>query len=263
MVRDVLERPSGRGGGTLCVEADASVTEMAEAIPAGVAEYSQPLDAPYAGALTRAVRHAVDTFIDRVADPDTALTAIVTEFRGLGSADASTSAAPPPGVLIDWSRREPCVLIPDPDGPGRLARIERAPLGWDAVLGPVVPLARAATSLRWARLALGLAIPTAASSLRSRCGRGICSAGQGPDTFPLPRPPTGPASNNVDSIPWRRGHLNPVLEQPILTLDRICWCVPIRPARMDRGLDDKRPPAGEGHSYPARPAGRGRTGPAR
>ncbi len=39
---------------------------------------------------------------------------------------------------------------------GRPARIERALRGWEAVLGPVVPLARAATSLRWARLALCL-----------------------------------------------------------------------------------------------------------
>jgi len=91
------------------------------------------------------------------------------------AADASTSPALPPGALIDWSRREPCVLIADHDGPGGLARIERAPLG----------------------------------------------AGQGPDRFPLPRPPPGPASSNMDSIPWRRGHLNPVLEQPILTLDRL------------------------------------------
>jgi hypothetical protein len=74
------------------------------------------------------------------------------------AADASTSPALPPGALIDWSRREPCMLIPDPDGPGRLARIERALLGWEAVLGPVVPLARAATSLRWALLAVGLAV---------------------------------------------------------------------------------------------------------
>jgi hypothetical protein len=125
--------------GTLRLEADASVTEMAEAIQAEVAEYSQPLDGAYAGALTRAVRHAADTFI----------------------------AA------------------------------------------------------------------------------------------------TGPAPDNMDSIPWRRGHLNPHLEQPILTLDRLCWCVSIRPARADRGLDDKRPPAREGHSFPSRPAGRGRAGRAR
>ena len=94
-MRDVLELAEATDvwrvlpaevAGTLRVEADASVTEMAEAIQAEVTEYSQPLDAAYAGALTRAVRHAVDTFIDRAADPDTSMTAIVTEFRGLGFA---------------------------------------------------------------------------------------------------------------------------------------------------------------------------------
>ena len=45
----------------------------------------------------------------------------------------------PPGALIDWGRREPCVLVPDPDGPGRLSRIEQAMLGWEAAMGPVVP----------------------------------------------------------------------------------------------------------------------------
>ncbi|MGO9781912.1 MAG: hypothetical protein ACLPKE_13690 [Streptosporangiaceae bacterium] len=50
-------------------------------------------------------------------------------------ADVGTSPALPPGALIDWSRRAPSVLIPDPDGPGRPARIERALLSWEAVLG--------------------------------------------------------------------------------------------------------------------------------
>ena len=71
--------------------------------------------------------------------------------------DAAAVPALPPGALIDWGRREPCVLVPDPDGPGRLPRIEQAMLGWEAAMGPVVPLARANMSLRWARAALGLA----------------------------------------------------------------------------------------------------------
>jgi DNA-binding CsgD family transcriptional regulator len=52
----------------------------------------------------------------------------------------------------------PCVLIPDPDGPGRVARLVHALRGWDPALGPVVPLPRVGMSLRWARMALG---PTA------------------------------------------------------------------------------------------------------
>ena len=33
----------------------------------------------------------------------------------------------PPGVLADGTRPDPCLLVPDPDGPGRPAAIDRAP----------------------------------------------------------------------------------------------------------------------------------------
>jgi hypothetical protein len=73
--------------------------------------------------------------------------------------DAPVLPAPalPDDVLLDWSRREPCLLIPDPDGQGRMTAAGRALAGWAAAVGPAVPLARAATSLRWARRALDLA----------------------------------------------------------------------------------------------------------
>jgi PucR-like helix-turn-helix protein len=67
----------------------------------------------------------------------------------------------PPGVLADWTVSDPLLLIPDPDGPGRPAALDRALLGRalggrSAVIGPSVPLARAAQSLRWARHARAL-----------------------------------------------------------------------------------------------------------
>jgi DNA-binding PucR family transcriptional regulator len=63
----------------------------------------------------------------------------------------------PPGVLADWTAADPCLLVPDPDGPGRQAALDRALRGHPAVVGPSVPLARAAQSLRWARQARTLA----------------------------------------------------------------------------------------------------------
>ena len=63
----------------------------------------------------------------------------------------------PPDVLIDVARQDPCVLVPDPGGPGRAEVIERGLRGWTGALGPAVPIARAASSLRWARQMLALA----------------------------------------------------------------------------------------------------------
>jgi hypothetical protein len=63
----------------------------------------------------------------------------------------------PAEVLVDMTRRDPCLLVPDPDGPGRAQLIERGLRGWAAAIGPAVPLAKASNSLRWARQALALA----------------------------------------------------------------------------------------------------------
>jgi hypothetical protein len=77
----------------------------------------------------------------------------------------------PPDVLVGLAGREPCLLMPDPDGPGRRRLLEEglrtwpvtaqpagaAAGGWLAAVGPAVPLASASASLRWARRALALA----------------------------------------------------------------------------------------------------------
>ncbi len=73
----------------------------------------------------------------------------------------------PPDVIMDTSRDDPCLLVPDPDGPGRAQMIERGLRGWTGAIGPAVPLARASRSLRWARQALALAqrgIPSPAAA---------------------------------------------------------------------------------------------------
>ncbi len=77
----------------------------------------------------------------------------------------------PADVLVGLTRREPCLLIPDPDGPGRRRLLEAGLRSWLtagraggeaapgclAAVGPAVPLAHANRSLRWARRALTLA----------------------------------------------------------------------------------------------------------
>jgi hypothetical protein len=49
------------------------------------------------------------------------------------------------------------LVVPDPDGPGRPAAVDRAVAGEPAALGPTVVPAEAPRSLRWARLTLSLA----------------------------------------------------------------------------------------------------------
>ncbi|GAA3256413.1 helix-turn-helix domain-containing protein [Nonomuraea helvata] len=64
--------------------------------------------------------------------------------------------APAPDVLLGLDRPVPCLLAPDPNGPGRARLLDHALRGRRAAIGPAVPLAAAATSLRWAGEALEL-----------------------------------------------------------------------------------------------------------
>jgi hypothetical protein len=63
----------------------------------------------------------------------------------------------PPDVLLGLHLAEPCLVVPDPEGPGRARMLERHLHGWTAAIGPAVAPAEAATSLRPAREALELA----------------------------------------------------------------------------------------------------------
>ncbi|MHC3468051.1 PucR family transcriptional regulator [Streptomyces sp. 7R007] len=62
------------------------------------------------------------------------------------------------GALVDMESRPPRMLVPDPDGSGRFGdrAFALALRGRPAAIGPTVPLAEAAQSLRWAARALGL-----------------------------------------------------------------------------------------------------------
>ncbi|QYC45309.1 Purine catabolism regulatory protein [Nonomuraea coxensis DSM 45129] len=80
---------------------------------------------------------------------------------GSGPAQARRGAAYrmpalPPDVLAGLERTTPCLLVPDPSGPGQAQMLEHGLRGYWGAIGPAVPLAAAATSLRWAREALEL-----------------------------------------------------------------------------------------------------------
>ncbi|MFF8767639.1 PucR family transcriptional regulator [Nocardiopsis dassonvillei] len=87
--------------------------------------------------------------------PSTVAQAVV----GGPSADALSASAGafshlsalPSDVLVGLDRVEPCAVVPDPEGPGRLRSLERSLRGSYAVLGPSVPLDRAPLSLARAR----------------------------------------------------------------------------------------------------------------
>lgn len=68
-------------------------------------------------------------------------------------------AVPPavgPEVLLDMEREQPIMVVPDPDSAGRSERLRRTVSGWNGAIGPPVPLAEAAKSLRWAKSAVSL-----------------------------------------------------------------------------------------------------------
>ncbi|MFJ8532136.1 PucR family transcriptional regulator [Streptomyces sp. NPDC093591] len=77
-----------------------------------------------------------------------------------GAPDRREEDRPPAssGALVDMESRPPRMLVPVPDGSGRWAGhgFELALRGRPAAIGPTVPLAEAAQSLRWATRALGL-----------------------------------------------------------------------------------------------------------
>jgi hypothetical protein len=92
-------------------ECPASVADIRTAIQNEIAEYARPLDPAYVHALGRAVEHAVRTFIERVAEPGTVMTAILTDFRAIGAAEAREGRGLEPlqaalrlGARVGWRR---------------------------------------------------------------------------------------------------------------------------------------------------------------
>jgi DNA-binding CsgD family transcriptional regulator len=85
--------------------------------------------------------------------PQTVACVAVTEPRHGGH---RLEPAVGPDVLMDLDHPDPCLLVPDPDAPGRHDMLAQALRDSRFAIGPSVPLADAALSLRLAAQALSL-----------------------------------------------------------------------------------------------------------
>ncbi|MGW9554631.1 PucR family transcriptional regulator [Nocardiopsis sp. NPDC055551] len=72
--------------------------------------------------------------------------------------DGKEAAPPtlPSDVLHDFHRADPCLVLPDPEGPGRMRTLERLLRGRHAAAGPAVDVTETALSLNHARETLQL-----------------------------------------------------------------------------------------------------------
>ncbi|MGI5165510.1 PucR family transcriptional regulator [Spirillospora sp. CA-253888] len=84
------------------------------------------------------------------------LAVIVLQPRPGNGGEGPTGLAP--DLLTGLSHGRPCLVVPDPDGPGQADRLAGTLAGWTGAVGPSVPPGQAGTSLQWARRALDLII---------------------------------------------------------------------------------------------------------
>lgn len=228
--------------------------ELAAASSAGYAEARAEL----AGETGQLRRRLLDLLTASSAAPPAAAIASLAQAAGwplprrvaavaLTPVAARTPGLLPSDVLADLTRRDPCLLIPDPDGPGRrrqlaatlhawLAAGGRAaagpvladtvpagqpPAGPLAAVGPAVPLSAASGSLRWAGQALALA------------RRGLVRAAA--DT-----PGTAPGAAGPAGLVWCEDHLPTLVLladadlAATLSREALAPLRPLSPAQADR-----------------------------
>lgn len=140
--------------------------EYLNQLAAIVAEGHADAAARAAGALRDHRRHLLDLLLNgaspaelkeaaREADWPLPRTLAAVAMREHGP-DARHPALPP-DVLPGLHLGEPCLIVPDPEGPGRARMLERQLHGWTAAIGPAVGAGDVGTSLRLARETLALA----------------------------------------------------------------------------------------------------------
>ena len=148
----------------LCALADAIFAYIDELAADSVEGFAQAQQAA-AGERERRRRRVLTALLAETFDRD-ALRAAAAD-AGWALPGSLALLACEPGHLDKITRRAPidalagtfrdlgCIVVPDPDGPGRRAELERACAGLPAALGPTQPLERARAS--WARARSGLA----------------------------------------------------------------------------------------------------------
>jgi len=222
--------------------------ELGASCSAGYAEARAEL----AGETSQLRRHLLELLTSSPAPPVAALASLAQAAGwplprrvaavALTPLGGSNSGPLPPDVLADLTRRDPCLLVADPDGPGRRRQLAswlrgwlttqqpsdllaRGPLGGAplargplAAIGPAVPLSGASGSLRWAIQALALA------------RRGLVRAGN----------ETGSGTDAPAGVIWCDDHLPTLVLladtdlAATLSRDALAPLRPLRPEQADR-----------------------------
>jgi len=215
--------------------------ELGASCSAGYAEARAEL----AGETSQLRRHLLEMLTSSPAPPATALASLAQAAGwllprrvaavALTPLAGGTPGPLPPDVLADLTRRDPCMLIADPDGPGRRRQLATSLRAWLttqqspgllAAVGPPVPLSGASGSLRWATQALALA------------RRGLVRAGSGTDSRAESETDSGTAA--AAGIIWCEDHLPTLILladtdlAATLSREALAPLRPLRPEQADR-----------------------------
>ncbi|MEO3788312.1 helix-turn-helix domain-containing protein [Actinocorallia sp. B10E7] len=163
--RDASLDLPGEVVGQITASVLAYIDRLAEAVAAGHAEASAREVGEYQGRRRRLLELLIagpEPDLKEIRDlaakaewtlPQTIAVVAVRERADL----TARRPALPSEVLVGLHLSEPCLIVPDPEGPGRRRMLEHGLREWTAVVGPTVPPTSATRSLDWARRGLDLA----------------------------------------------------------------------------------------------------------
>ncbi|MFK8912275.1 PucR family transcriptional regulator, partial [Streptomyces sp. YS-3] len=156
-------RRAGVGADQVVLLAEAVFAHIDEISAVSVRGYAEA-QADKAGALGRRRHHLLERIVSRATGPALEQAAVAAGWTLPGTVACVALGPPaerdrihrrlPPDVLADLEGPEPFLLVPEPGTAFRDQVFAAALAGRGAVVGPTVPLAMAADSLRWARTLL-------------------------------------------------------------------------------------------------------------